>query len=291
MANNTGTPALTNPVWLGDRLVAADEATIHITDHGFTVGDGVFETIAVRGGTAVARDRHIARLMWCAEKILMSPPEPESVNRAIDQVISAADDHTHMSGRLRITWTSGGGPLGSARGGGPGTLVVFAAASAPWPKHSRLALSPWTHNERSPLAGVKSTSYADNVVALTWAQAQGADEALLLDTRGNVCEGTGSNVLISVDGELITPSLSTGCLAGITRALVLETSSVREVECGEDVLHRAQGIAVLSSTRDIHPVNWLRLGDGSVREFPAEDPLIEAAGNALQELYAGNLNP
>ena len=81
---------------------------------------------------------------------------------------------------------------------------------------------PWVRNERSATAGLKTTSYAENVVALDRAHAEGGSEALFANTRGELCEGTGSNVVVVVDDELVTPPLSSGCLAGITRELLLE---------------------------------------------------------------------
>ena len=262
-----------------------------VSDHGFTVGDGVFETLGVRAGEAVARDRHIARLLWSAERMGMPAPAAAAVDTAIDTVLASCDAATRSSGRMRITWSSGDGPLGSARGDGPGTLVVWAQAAAPWPAASRLAVCPWPRNENSAVAGVKTTSYAENVVALAWAKGVGADEAVFLDTRGHLSEGTGSNLLLSLGGRLVTPALSTGCLAGITRALVLQTSAVAEVEVGESALRECDGAAVLSSTRDVHPVSEVRMSDGSTRELSVNEPLIGAAAAALAELYAQTLNP
>lgn len=282
---------LTNPVWLNGRILDPADATLLVTDHGITVGDGVFETIGVRDGEPVARTRHIRRLLWCAEKMAMQLPEWQDVEAGIDAVLAACDDATRAFGRMRVTWTSGDGPLGSGRGPGPGSLIVWAEAATEWAPTSRIAVCPWPRNERGAMAGIKTTSYAENVVALTWAKQFGADEAILLDTRGNVCEGTGSNIVWAVDGELVTPALSTGCLAGITRALVLQTSDVREAEVDESALARCTGAAVLSSTRDVHPVSWLRLSDGTVREFFDVDPLISAANDALLALYRHDVNP
>ncbi|MBU6213129.1 MAG: aminotransferase class IV [Actinomycetales bacterium] len=286
-----GEPTLTNPVWCADGLVPAQSALVGVSDHGFTVGDGVFETLAVRGGEAVARDRHVARLMWSAARMGMASPDAASVNTAINAVLAECDAATRACGRMRLTWTSGDGPLGSARGAGPGTLVVWAQAAAPWPATSRLAVCPWPRNENSAVAGVKTTSYAENVVALAWARGVGADEAVFLDTRGNVSEGTGSNLLLSLGGRLVTPALTTGCLAGITRALVLQTCDVAEVEVGESALRECAGAAVLSSTRDVHPVAHVLMSDGSTRDLDVENPLIAAAAAQLASLYARTLNP
>lgn len=282
---------LTNPVWLNGRLLAPADAVLQVSDHGVTVGDGVFETIAVRDSRAIARTRHVQRLLWCAQQMRMHPPAIADIDAGIDAVLAACNYATRTLGRMRITWTSGDGPLGSARGAGPGSLVVWAEPASPWPATSRIAVCPWPRNERSAVAGVKSTSYAENVVALAWAKELGVDEAVFLDTRGYVSEGTGSNVLLALDGQLVTPALSTGCLAGIVRALVMQTSDVGEVEVDEAALARCSGLALLSSTRDVHPVSWLRLSDGTVRDFDVVDPLIASAHDALTALYVQDPNP
>jgi branched-chain amino acid aminotransferase len=96
------------------------------------------------------------------------------------------------------------------------------------PATTKLALAPWPRNERGVLAGLKSTSYAENVIALAWAEERGADEVLFANTLGNLCEGSGSNVFVVRDGEIFTPPLSSGCLAGVTRDLVIEGLGVHE---------------------------------------------------------------
>ena len=99
---------------------------------------------------------------------------------------------------------------------------------------------PWPRNERGALAGLKTTSYAENVVALAHAAERGATEAVFANLPGHLCEGTGSNVFYVVDGELRTPTLASGCLAGITRALLLEWYGGREVDEPVEVLADAE---------------------------------------------------
>src|SRR5205085_1338758 len=141
---------------------------------------------------------------------------------------AAAPRGTHI--RVRITVTGGAGPLGSDRGGAIPTVIVAATPQAPWPETAVLAPVPWPRNERGALAGLKTTSYAENVVALHAAHDAGAGEALFCDTQGHVCEGTGTNVFAVIDGELVTPPLTTGCLAGVTRAVVLSSYGALEKE-------------------------------------------------------------
>ena len=117
---------------------------------------------------------------------------------------------------------------------------------------------PWPRNERGALAGLKTTSYAENVVALAYAAERGASEAIFANLAGHLCEGTGSNVFYVVDGELRTPTLASGCLAGISRALLLEWYGGREVDEPVEVLAEAEEIFLVSTTRDVQAVHALR---------------------------------
>ncbi len=112
--------------------------------------------------------------------------------------------------------------MGSGRGDGPATLVVAYCAIDAGPASTAVSTVPWPRNERGATAGLKTTSYAENVIALAHAAERGGTEAIFANTVGHLCEGTGSNVFYVVDGELRTPTLACGCLAGVTRALVIE---------------------------------------------------------------------
>src|SRR6478735_10810558 len=179
------------------RLSPAGSAAVAALDHGVTVGDGVFETCKVVDGTAFGLTRHLARLHTSAGIIgLRLPWSDDELRSACDAAIeAAAADPANASagvGRLRITVTGGPGPLGSHRSDVPPTLVIAAAPGGPWPETTAVITVPWTRNERSAVAGAKTTSYAENVVALAAANRAGASEALLANTAGVLCEGTGS---------------------------------------------------------------------------------------------------
>ena len=145
------------------------------------------------------------------------------------------------------------------------------------------ALCPWTRNERDPLAGHKCTSYAANLVVRSWAARQQIDEAIFANSRGELCEGTTTNVFMVLDGVARTSLVSTGCLPGVTRGLTLELGRAHgvPVEEGEFVAARladAEEIFVTSATRGIQPVR--RCGN---RDLPAPGPVTQR----LQEAYAG----
>ena len=243
--------------WVNDGLVDADHATVSVLDHGLTVGDGVFETVLVRDGEPFALTRHLARLERSLAGLGIEGPGEQTVRAAVAAVVAGSGVDTVFS-RLRITVTSGAGPFGSDRGDAQPTLVVTLATAHAWPATTSLATVPWTRNERSAIAGLKTTSYAENAIALAAAKRRGASEAVLADTQGRLSECTGSNVFVVVDGAVVTPSLDTGCLAGITRELVLEWGAdiveMREALLPYDVLTTADEVFITSSTRDVHPV-------------------------------------
>jgi branched-chain amino acid aminotransferase len=149
--------------------------------------------------------------------------------------------------------------------------------AAPWPATTTLVTVPWTRNERSAIAGLKTTSYAENAVALACAKRHGASEAVLADTLGRLSECTGSNVFVVVDGEVLTPSLDTGCLAGVTRELVLHWGrgvvAMRETHLPYDVLRSADEVFITSSTRDVHPV--VRIDDRELAAGPVTARLAD----------------
>jgi branched-chain amino acid aminotransferase len=245
-------------VWLDGQVLDATTARIGALDHGLTVGDGVFETCTVIDGRPFALTRHLRRLARSASVLALPDPDPEQIRAGVQALCGAAGPLPR--GRLRITMTGGVGPLGSARGGASPTLLLALSPSAPWPELIEVASAPWTRNERSPVAGAKTTSYAENVVALQYAQARGAHEALLPNTLGMLCEGTGSNVVIDLgDGTLSTPPLSSGCLAGITRELLLEWAGdeglpLVERDISMSGLLEAHDVLLTSSTRGVQQV-------------------------------------
>lgn len=279
-------------VWADGRLRDPGEPLLSPLDHGLTVGDGVFETCGVVRGRAFALTRHLRRLRQSAVGIGLAPPDESAVRDGVAAVLAAGTG----LGRLRITVTAGVGPLGSGRYDSPPTVLVIAGPAHP-PDVVRAVRAPWVRNERSVVAGLKTTSYVENAVLLAWATARGADEALLANTVGDLCEGTATNVFVERGGELLTPPLSSGCLGGITRELVLEWSAqaglpVREAEPGElpfavldEVLDGRAALGLTGSVRTVAPVVAL---DGTP---VATGTLVERARAVYVEREADDLDP
>ncbi|WP_031507663.1 aminotransferase class IV [Streptomyces megasporus] len=270
-------------IWVDGKLRDADDARVSVLDHGLTVGDGIFETAKVVDGRPFALTRHLDRLVASARGLGLPEPDVDEVRRACAAVVEA--DPVPL-GRLRITYTGGPSPLGSDRGDAPPTLIVAVSGIERRPDTTAVITVPWVRNERGALTGLKTTSYAENVVALARAHRQGASEALFANTRGRLCEGTGTNVFVVLDGELHTPPLDSGCLAGITRALVLEWLGAKETDLPLDALTRAEEVFLTSSTRDVQAVH--RIDD---RELPAPGPVTTEAMRVFAERSAADVDP
>jgi branched-chain amino acid aminotransferase len=242
-------------VWVNGTLSDETDATVSAFDHGMTVGDGVFESCKVVDGRPFAFGRHLARLRRSAEGLGLPEPDVATVRRAVEETLAANDTSSPL--RLRLTYTAGPGPLGSDRGSGGQTLVAALARLPEWPATTAVATVPWPRNERGALAGLKTTSYAENVMALASAKARGAGEALFANLEGDLCEGTGSNVFVVLGGRLLTPPLTSGCLAGVTRSLLLEWTEAEEADISMRSLPQAEEMFLTSATRGVQPVHAL----------------------------------
>jgi branched-subunit amino acid aminotransferase/4-amino-4-deoxychorismate lyase len=239
-------------VWINGALVEDADARISVFDHGLTVGDGVFETVKVVVGVPFALTRHLERLRRSAAGLGLPEPDLGRLRAGVTHLLAAAGQPGRA--RLRITVTGGESPLGSARGGAGPTVL---AALGDWPDIGAtcdVVTAPWPRNEHGALAGLKTTSYAENVLALGYAKDRGGSEAIFANTAGNLCEGTGTNVFVVSGGRLLTPPLSAGCLAGVTRGLVIEWVGAEEADMALDALAAADEAFLTGTTRDVQPV-------------------------------------
>ncbi|MEU0115223.1 aminodeoxychorismate lyase [Streptomyces bobili] len=271
-------------IWLDGGLQDIESARVSVFDHGLTVGDGIFETVKAVDGRTFALTRHLDRLTRSARGLGLPEPDHAEIRRACAAVLDA---NPMPLGRLRITYTGGHGPLGSDRGEHGPTLVVALGETGRRPDSTAAITVPWTRNERGALTGLKTTSYAENVVALARAHRSGASEALFGNTVGLLCEGTGSNVFVVLDGEIHTPPLASGCLAGITRELTVDWTGAKETDLPLDVLERADEVFLTSTLRDVQAVH--RVDD---RELPGTDgPVTTKAIRIFAERAGDDLDP
>ena len=271
-------------LWVNGEVVPEDQPVVLAHDHGLVVGDGVFETCEVKDGVVFALTRHLRRLRDSARGLGLDIDEA-LVRSGVEAVLA---DRPAWA-RLRITVTGGPSPYGSERGTAAPTVMVATGSMHAWPPTTDVAVVPWVRNERAATAGLKTTSYADNVVALAWAKQRGADEAIFANTRGELCEGTGSNVFVEHDGRLVTPPLTSGCLGGITRELLLEwlPGEIDERALPVGALAEAGEAFITSTTRSVLAI---RAVDGvQLRESPG--PLTRHAAEVFAERAAANPDP
>jgi branched-chain amino acid aminotransferase len=264
--------------WVDGRVLESpDEPALSVLDHGLVVGDGVFETVAVDRGTPFALTRHLDRLVRSAEGLGIGAPD---VARLREGVAATLEGQDLPFGRIRITVTSGRGPLGSPRGDHGLTHVVVTEPAQKPPPVASIVTVPWPRNERGALAGLKTTSYAENAKMVEAARAAGASEAVMANTQGHLCEGTGSNIMYVLDGTLVTPTLASGCLAGITRALALEWFAdeldVVERDAPIKVLAEAEEVVLVGTTRDVQAISHV---DG--RPVPAAPGPVTQRARAI----------
>jgi branched-chain amino acid aminotransferase len=254
-------------VWVNGRRIGADEPAISALDRGFTLADGVFETIRVYGGAPFMFAQHLARLARGAATLHIDVPS------AFVDYISAALGHARGSGlveaALRVTLTRGVGdapglappPASDTRGA---TFVVTLHEAPVFPAELRARgitarVASMRRNEYSPLSDCKTLSFTDAIAALAEARAGGADDAILLDTRGHVSEASASNVFVVSDDALVTPPRSCGVLPGITRNVVMEIAdslgiAVEERALELDELRMADEAFLTSTLREIAPL-------------------------------------
>lgn len=276
-------------VWVNGALAEEAEARISPFDHGLLTGDGVFETLRVYGGRPFAWTRHLERLSRSAAGMGLSLVAGDVLRQAAAAVLEA---NGLIEARMRVTVTGGPAPLGSDRGEEPPTTIVAAMTLAPRPEAVAVATVAWPRNERGALAGLKTISYGENVRALAEAAKVGAGEAIFANTRGELCEGTGTNVFVVSGGRLRTPPASSGCLLGVTSALVLELAGKLGVDAAEEslplsALATADEAFITSSTREVQAISSV---DG--HPLPAAPgPITRRLAEAFSALVADNIDP
>ncbi len=266
--------------WFDGEIMPARDARVSVFDHGLLYGDGVFEGLRFYHGKTFMLEAHLERLAASAEGIALALPYTlGTIATAIESLI----DRFHADeGYLRLVVTRGPGNLGIDPRKCPRPVVFIIAdqlsvmdVADETPGISlHVAQTP-----RTPIAcldpRIKSLNYLNNILARIEASRAGADEALMLNLDGYVCEGSVDNLFIVSDGGLRTPPLSDGMLAGVTRAVILEIAREHEIDSAEtrlrvEDLEAADECFLTGTGAELVPVS--RIGS---RELPPPDrPLI-----------------
>lgn len=251
-------------------------------DRGWLHGLGLFETLLAVEGRPVRWPLHHQRLQASARRLGWSLPDFD-LAEAIGQLLER-NGLASGRARVRLALSGGSGSLKDLGAGEDRLCWLSATRLAPEPDGLKLAIGPWRRNEHSPLAGLKCASYAENLVALDWARRQGLDEVLFLNTAGELCEAACANLFVVRDGQVMTPPLGSGCLAGIARGVILGCAAeagivARECALGPDELESAEECFLTSATGGVMPVvDW---GDGPRQSGPVTTRLREAWAQTL----------
>jgi branched-subunit amino acid aminotransferase/4-amino-4-deoxychorismate lyase len=222
-------------------------AAAHLLTSATLYGRGIFTTVAIHDGRPFQWDLHWLRLRRDAATVGLNIDgcNGPDVLTAVMDVASANDLE---NGRVRISFLdTSAGWVGTATRDSPAEMVITASEFRSVPERLRLCISQYWVNSRSPLAGVKSCNYLDNLLAYEAARAAGCDEAIRLNERSSITSACMANVFWAADGRVFTPALSTGCLAGTTRSYIIDSFAVSEVEAGPNELQTADSIFLTSA--------------------------------------------
>jgi branched-chain amino acid aminotransferase len=268
-------------VWLDGRIIELEEAHVSIGDRGLLLGDGLFETMAVHNAQVFDLAAHLERLASGLGVLgFAGAVDLPKFRSGIARYIAAEEASCAV---LRVTVTRGAGPRGLASPEAPRPTIFMTLSPMPAARKTPLSLHIATvtrRNEHSALSRIKALPYLDNVLALSEAREQGADDALMINTRGTIACATAANVFFIREGRLETPPVSDGALPGTMRALVLCLAKQAGLAPVENSLH----------VKDLAEADEVILTNSIGRVRKAKDcnglPLGRRAGAAVERLRA-----
>jgi aminodeoxychorismate lyase len=276
-------------VFLNGKFLPEADAVVPLNDRGFLLGDGLFETLRVAGGRPFRFAQHLERLSRGADFLKIKQPfTPKELQKFALELIGK---NNLADAILRVTLTRGPGVRGySTKGLSTPTVAMMLTSLPPQnadePLHWSLVTSSFRIPASDALASFKTTSKILNVLARAEAEEQGADEALLLNTNGEVAETAGGNIFWVYQDKVCTVPTGRGVLPGITRAVVLEICQSLGLETNKRVikpeqLRNAEGIFITQSALGIVPVAAF---DG---QPVAPSPLVDQIASAYNQMLAG----
>ncbi len=249
---------------LNGRLMPEEQARLSPLDRGFLYGDGLFETIKARNGRVEFLERHLRRMREGARSLGIPFPEGLPIPSLIEEVLERNRLLDEASVKICLSRGVHEGPLLLYPPSEPTLLILARPYTGPSPEDWERGISvtlerSFHQNESSPLCRLKTLNFLPYLLARTRAREEGFDDAVLLNTRGEVCECTTSNLFFFRDGGLETPHPACGLLPGILREVVMEClasagSPVRETRPGADVLEDCEEAFVTNSMLEILPV-------------------------------------
>lgn len=274
-----------------DRIRDAADPLLCAGQVGLLSGWGVFSTLRIVDGVPFAFERHWARMTRDAAALHVElPVDREAVRRKLSELIDA---NGALEATLRLVVVRNQGGLWEGPSSGrPSDLIALTADSKRWGSAVKLAYVPQARHAANAFAGAKVLSWAMNLTWLESVQAQGFDEAILLNERGEVAECTSANIFVARGNEVGTPPLSAGCLPGITREVLLGEIRAPGIRIAERTilpaeLESADEVFITSTTRNLLPV--VQVGERKVgQNDQARLALDSAFGDFVKRYVAGH---
>jgi len=250
-------------IWINGKLVNKKAATVSIFDRGFLYGDGVFETMRSYGRAVFKIDEHLSRL--CNSLRVAKIKIPHSKSFLKKQIYRMLKINRLSNAYIRLTVTRGIGTVGLARiKGGKPTVVIFVNKLTPYPGKMykdgiTTRIVKIRQNENSPISGIKSVGFLNNILTRLEAKEEGCDDAIMMNSKGLICESTVSNIFLVKGKKLITPSLESGVLPGITRSAILKMAKkvklkTKQARVTRTALYSADEIFLTNSLMEVMPV-------------------------------------
>jgi len=273
-------------VWCDGRFLEKGEFGVSPFDRGLCHGLSLFETLlAVDGQPRLVRE-HLHRLTSGLERLGVISVElaEEGLRQAMVSLVERNGLEKGMA-RIRFAVSLGEGRLDTTDSGNAWAWMTVSPVEHTGGSLS-LTVAPWRRDTESVLRGLKVGNYAEHLIALDMARREGFDEMLFYNTSDELCEAAMANVFLIRGGKLYTPGLDSGCLAGVTRELVMRLSALHDIRCiekplGKNDIKKAEGIFLTSSVRG--PV-WVSRFQGKSYE---EHPLFSAVRRIwLEEMAA-----
>ena len=225
------------------------------TDRGLTHGLGLFETILAIDGSPALLDRHLARMLNSCDRLGWGNPLPKNLRAAIVHQLAAAKLNEGRA-RVRLAISAGSGPLNNISLGADHSIWITVSRAEKPPASITLCKAPICHSSHSFLSGMKSASYANNLIALNFARQRGFDDAVFYNEKNLICETTTSNIFGVMDNTLHYPPDDSGCLPGITRSLIIELAqqngiAIATTPLTEGELMAAHEVFITSAIRGV----------------------------------------
>ncbi|HET9785014.1 MAG TPA: aminotransferase class IV [Terriglobales bacterium] len=275
--------------WHNGALAPVDSLTMSPLQTGLLTGWGLFSTLRIYQGVPFAFADHWQRLSTDGAKLLV---ETAGLEAGVRQGLAAVIERNGPAAAeavARVYLIRNRGGLLDVPQTQATDVLIFTRSLRDWGAAAKLRVQPHGRHAQAPLAGTKTLTWSHNLVLVEEAHAQGFDDVLLLNERGEVAECTSANIFVAKNGVLRTPPLSSGALPGVSRKLLLAHGAahglrLEEATLSEGDLARADEIFITSTTREVQPVE--RIGE---RAVPTGGPLTRQAETVFTALIADYL--